>query len=113
MVVLTCFYLGGTAATEISPTLFVASVVLAVFFWSPQYTLFPSIVGEYYGLTHSSSNYALLYSGKMWGGVFGGAVVAWLVTRTGWYTAFGLGGVLAMAAGLTALLLRPPTQPTE
>lgn len=101
------------AASAGAPTLFVASVVLAVFFWSPQYTLFPSIVGEYYGLTHSSSNYALLYSGKMWGGVFGGAVVAWLVTRTGWYTAFGLGGVLAMAAGLTALLLRPPTQPTE
>lgn len=101
------------AASAGAPALFVASVVLAVFFWSPQYTLFPSIVGEYYGLTHSSSNYALLYSGKMWGGVFGGAVVAWLVTRTGWYTAFGLGGALALAAGLAALLLRPPTAPTE
>jgi len=96
-----------------SPPLFVASVVVAVFFWSPQYTLFPSLVGEYYGLTHSSSNYALLYSGKMWGGVFGGAVVAWLVTQTGWYTAFGLGGLLALVAGLAALVLRPPTPASE
>ncbi|MDZ7747294.1 MAG: OFA family MFS transporter [Halobacteriales archaeon] len=101
------------AARASAPTLFVASVVLAVFFWSPQYTLFPSIIGEYYGMTHSSSNYALLYSGKMWGGVFGGALVAWLVTRTGWYAAFGLGGSLALVAGLAALLLRPPSAPHE
>ncbi|MDX1748143.1 MAG: OFA family MFS transporter, partial [Halobacteriales archaeon] len=51
---------------------FVIAVVVATFFWSPQYTLFPSVVGDYYGSKHSSANYALLYSGKMWGGVFGG-----------------------------------------
>ncbi|MFB6087292.1 MAG: OFA family MFS transporter [Haloarculaceae archaeon] len=88
---------------------FVAAVVVATFFWSPQYTLFPSVVGDYYGPKHSSANYALLYSGKMWGGVFGGAVAGWLVTLTDWPTAFTVGGVLAIAAGLGALLLRSPT----
>ena len=92
-----------------SVVVFVGSVVVSVFFWAPQYTLFPSIVGEYYGSTHSSSNYALLYSGKMWGGVFGGAVAGWLVTVTDWSTAFGVGAVLAIAAGVAALGLREPS----
>lgn len=87
---------------------FVASVVVATFFWSPQYTLFPSVVGEYYGERHSSANYALLYSGKMWGGVFGGTVTGVLVTGLGWEPTFLLGGVLAVLAGLAALSLRPP-----
>ncbi|MEF8852909.1 MAG: OFA family MFS transporter [Haloarculaceae archaeon] len=92
---------------------FLAAVVVATFFWSPQYTLFPSVVGDYYGERHSSANYALLYSGKMWGGVFGGAVAGWLVTATDWPTAFTVGGVLALAAGLAALALREPAPPGE
>lgn len=93
-----------------STVLFVGSVVLATFFWSPQYTLFPSLIGEYYGETHSSSNYALLYSGKMWGGIFGGAVAGWLVTVTSWTFAFGIGAVFAIGAGVSALALRAPTK---
>jgi OFA family oxalate/formate antiporter-like MFS transporter len=88
---------------------FVAAVFVATFFWSPQYTLFPSVVGDYYGEAHSSANYALLYSGKMWGGVFGGTVTGALATSIGWSTTFVIGGVLAVAAGVAALVLRPPT----
>jgi OFA family oxalate/formate antiporter-like MFS transporter len=87
---------------------FVAAVVFATFFWSPQYTLFPSLVGDYYGQRHSSANYALVYSGKMWGGVFGGAVAGWLVTVSSWGATFLLGGGLAILAGVGALTLRPP-----
>lgn len=89
---------------------FLAAVVIATFFWSPQYTLFPSVVGDYFGQKHSSANYALLYSGKVWGGVFGGGVAGWLVTVTDWPTAFGVGGVLALVAGLGALILREPAE---
>ncbi|EFW92711.1 oxalate/formate antiporter [Haladaptatus paucihalophilus DX253] len=88
---------------------FILAVIVATFFWSPQYTLFPSVVGDYYGREHSSANYALLYSGKMWGGVFGGAVTGFLITATGWTTAFLVGGVLAIVAAVGALFLRPPT----
>ncbi len=87
---------------------FLAAVVVATFFWSPQYTLFPSLVADYYGVENSSANYALVYSGKMWGGVFGGAVAGWLVVTTSWPTTFRIGGALAVLAGLAALLLRPP-----
>ena len=89
-------------------TAFVVAVVVATFFWSPQYTLFPSVVGDYYGETHSSANYALLYSGKMWGGVFGGTVTGALATSIGWSTTFVVGGGLAIAAGVAAFVLRPP-----
>ncbi len=88
---------------------FLGAVVVATFFWSPQYTLFPSVVGDYYGSRHSSANYALLYSAKMWGGVFGGAIAGWLVTQAGWGLTFQIGGALAVAAGVAALFLRPPT----
>ncbi|WP_435194596.1 OFA family MFS transporter [Natronomonas sp. EA1] len=92
---------------------FLAAVVLATFFWSPQYTLFPSLVADYYGESNSSANYALLYSGKMWGGVFGGAVAAWVVTQVGWSLTFQLGGVLALLSGIAALALRDPGPATN
>ena len=88
---------------------FVGAVVLATFFWSSQYTLFPSIVGDFYGRKESSANYALLYSGKMWGGVFGGAVTSLLIVSFGWSLTFVFSGVLAILAGLMALILRPPS----
>ena len=87
---------------------FLAAVVVATFFWAPQYTLFPAVVGDYYGSRHSSANYALLYSGKMWGGVFGGGVAGLLVTAVGWTTTFQIGGALAVLSGIGALFLRDP-----
>jgi OFA family oxalate/formate antiporter-like MFS transporter len=90
---------------------FLAAVVMTTFFWSPQYTLFPSVIGTYYGSANSSANYALLYSGKMWGGVFGGAAAGWLINQVGWSIAFLVGSGLAVIAGIAALALRPPETP--
>ncbi|WP_181685146.1 OFA family MFS transporter [Halorhabdus salina] len=92
---------------------FVASVVFSVFFSSPQYTLFPSAVADFYGDTHSSANYALLYSAKLWGGVFGGTITGAAVVALGWNRTFLLGGSLAMLAGLAALALHPPAEPAK
>jgi OFA family oxalate/formate antiporter-like MFS transporter len=90
---------------------FVLAVVVATFFWSPQYTLFPAVVGDFYGERHSSANYAMLYSAKVWGGVFGGTVAGWLATTTDWATTGLIGGALALAAGVAALFLAPPEPP--
>ncbi len=87
---------------------YIVSVAIAVFFWSSQFSLFPSLVGDYYGSRHSSANYSLVYSGKMWGGLFGGGVVGWLVVVIGWNSTFVIGGILALAAGVCGFLLRPP-----
>ena len=91
-----------------SATGYIAFVAIAVFFWSSQFSLFPSLVADYYGSKHSSANYSIVYSGKMWGGVFGGGVVGWLIGVIGWDAAFLLGGALAVAAGIVGFLLRPP-----
>ena len=91
-----------------SPVGYILTVAIAVFFWSAQFSLFPSLVADYYGATHSSTNYSLVYSGKMWGGVFGGGVVGWLVGTIGWDAAFLLGASLALAAGIAGFFLRPP-----
>jgi OFA family oxalate/formate antiporter-like MFS transporter len=87
---------------------FVAAVIVATFFWSPQFALFPSVVADYYGQANSSANYALVYLGKVGGGIFGGVLAAWLITVAGWVTTFLVGGVLAVLAGIGALVLEPP-----
>ncbi|WP_434803484.1 OFA family MFS transporter [Natranaeroarchaeum aerophilus] len=87
---------------------YVLTVSIAVFFWSSQFSLFPSLVGDYYGPKHSSTNYSLVYSGKLWGGVFGGGVVGWLVGIIGWDATFLVGGALALAAGVAGIFLRAP-----
>ncbi|EMA45923.1 major facilitator superfamily protein [Halococcus morrhuae DSM 1307] len=87
---------------------FVAAVIVTTFFWSPQFALFPSIVGDYYGQTNSSSNYALVYMGKVAGGTLGGVVAGFLITIVGWSTTFLIGGGLSLLAGIGAFALRPP-----
>ena len=87
---------------------FIVMVLGAMFFSSPLYVYFPAIVADYYGAEHSSSNYAVVYTAKIGGGVFAGTVAGFLVAAFGWIPTFTLGGALAVAAGLAALALRPP-----
>lgn len=86
---------------------FVILVGAAAFFRSPAFAVFPAMVGEYYGEAHSSTNYALLYSAKLWGGVFGGTIASGLVVSLGWAETFGLGAALLVVAGLATTLVRP------
>ncbi|MGN8215348.1 OFA family MFS transporter [Halococcus salifodinae] len=95
----------GAVGTSVG---FLGAVAVAAFFEGTQYTLFPSLVADYYGHEHSSTNYAVLYSAKMIGGVFGGTAVGWLVAATDWSVAFLVGGALAICASLGAIVLRPP-----
>jgi len=86
---------------------FVALVAAAAFFRSPVFAIFPALVGTYYGESRSSTNYALLYTSKLWGGVFGGTVASGLVVTLGWSETFGLGAALLVVAGLATSLVRP------
>jgi hypothetical protein len=88
---------------------FVAFVLGAMFFSSPLYVFFPSLLADYYGAANSSGNYAVLYTAKVGGGVFSGVVAGYLVATMGWNATFVLGGGLATAAGLAVFVLRPPS----
>jgi len=87
---------------------FAALVGLAALFRSPTFAIFPTLVGEYYGAARSSENYALLYTGKVWGSVFGGTVASLLVVSVGWTTSFRVAAVVLAVAGAATGLLRPP-----
>lgn len=86
---------------------FVALIAATAFFRSPPFAVFPSIVGEYYGRAHSSENYAVLYTAKLFGGVFGGTVASGLVVSLGWSSSFALGAGVIAVAGVALAFLRP------
>jgi OFA family oxalate/formate antiporter-like MFS transporter len=94
----------GTLGVDVA---FVGLVAAAIFFRSPMFSVFPPLVGEYYGRRHSSTNYALLYSGKLWGGVGAGVVASLLVATVGWNATFLGGAVVAVLAGASTFFLRP------
>ncbi|MFC7194493.1 MFS transporter [Halosimplex aquaticum] len=107
--------LGGVALAATVPvgtanaaTGFVALVGLAALFRSPPFSIFPSLVGEYYGQAYSSENYALLYSAKIWGSIFGGTVASGLVVTLGWTDSFLLAAAALALAGLATATLSDP-----
>lgn len=104
------FRIGLVGAGEAgNGAVFVAFVLGAMFFSSPLYVFFPSLLADYYGAANSSGNYAVLYTAKVGGGVFSGTVAGYLVATLGWTPTFTLGGGLAVAAGLAVYVLRPPS----
>jgi len=94
-----------------SETLFVVMAVLAIFFWGPLFSLFPTIIGHYFGEVASGSNYGILYAiAKGSGGIYGGVLSALLITQHGFPFAMGVAGVMAIIAGLLIVPLKfsPP-----
>jgi OFA family oxalate/formate antiporter-like MFS transporter len=102
-----CLAGASLVAIEGLGTAFVGLIAVAAFFRSPIFSVFPSLVGDYYGTNHSSENYAALYSGKLWGGVVGGTVTSGLVVSLGWNPTFQLGAGLLVLAGVATAFLRP------
>ncbi|MFW5912733.1 MAG: OFA family MFS transporter [Candidatus Hadarchaeota archaeon] len=94
-----------------SSVIFLGSTLTALFFWGALFSLFPAIVGHYYGRKHSAGNYGLLYSAKMLGGVYGGYVSAVVVSGYGFRTAFVVGGLMGLVAA--ALIIPTKYSPPE
>ena len=87
---------------------FVALAGGAALFRSPPFSVFPSLVGDYYGQTNSSQNYALLYTAKIWGSIFGGTVASELVVSLGWTDSFLLAAAALSLAGVATAALSDP-----
>ncbi len=99
---------GGVAHSE---TWFVVCAMLAIFFWGPLFSLFPTVIGHYFGEASAGSNYGLLYAiAKGSGGVYGGVLSAVLITHQGYTFAIGVAAIMAIAAGLIIIPLKscPP-----
>jgi MFS transporter, OFA family, oxalate/formate antiporter len=90
--------------------LFVVLALIAVGTWSPLFSLYPALVGDYWGRSNSAVNYGLVYGpGKAIAGVFGGLLAATLYTAFGtWTVPLYVAGALAIVSGLMTLGLRRP-----
>jgi len=101
-----------------SATLFTIALVLTFFTWGEVYSLFPSTLGDYFGSKYATSNYPFLYTAKGVAAYLGAYLGTRLVEQMGnWESVFYGRAVLALAAGLIALVLRsrplPPLRPTD
>ena len=91
--------------------LFVCSAILAIFFWASLFSLFPIIIGHYFGEASAGGNYGVLYAiAKGSGGLYGGILSTLLITQHGFSFAIAIAGVMAIVAGLILIPLKfsPP-----
>jgi len=106
-----CLMLVATVG-RLSGTLFTVTLVLTFFTWGEVFSLFPSIVGDYYGSRHATSNYGVVYSAKGVASIIGGGVAALLYEQFGTWTACLYGSAaLAFMAGLIVFGLRASAAP--
>jgi OFA family oxalate/formate antiporter-like MFS transporter len=97
-----------------SGMLFTIALVLTFFTWGQVYSLFPATLGDYFGSKHATSNYAFLYTAKGVAAFLGAYLGTRLVEQTGsWESVFYASAVLALAAGMTALMLRSRPLPRK
>ncbi len=104
-------FLTIVAGAAHSETMFVVTAILAIFFWGPLFSLFPTIIGHYFGEMAAGSNYGILYAiAKGSGGIYGGVLSAVLIAQHGFPFAMGVAGIMAIAAGLLIFPLKynPP-----
>lgn len=93
--------------------LFAATLVLTFFTWGEIYSLFPSILGDYFGTRHATSNYGVLYSAKGVASIFAGWLAALLYERFGTWSAELYGSAaLALTAAVLIAGLRVRTVPS-
>jgi OFA family oxalate/formate antiporter-like MFS transporter len=92
---------------RLSGTLFTVTLVFTFFTWGEIFSLFPSLVGDYFGTRCATANYGLLYSAKGVASIIGGGIAAVLYERfETWSACFYGSAVLALIAAVIAFGLR-------
>jgi OFA family oxalate/formate antiporter-like MFS transporter len=90
-----------------SGTLFTVTLILTFFTWGEIFSLFPSLVADYFGARCSTANYGVMYSAKGVAAIIGGGTAALLYERFGTWTACFYGSAaLALMAAVIAFGLR-------
>ena len=92
------------ALGRLSSTLFTVTLVLTFFTWGETFSLFPSVVGDYYGAKHATSNYGVMYSAKGVASIIGPGLGTLLFERFGTWSAclYGSAALALLAAAFIA-----------
>lgn len=85
--------------------MFTISIALIAFGFGGNLTVFPAVVGEYFGLANHSKNYSVIYQGFGIGGLLGGVIAQ---VMGGFKPTFWFMLVVAAVAFLIMLFIRPP-----
>jgi OFA family oxalate/formate antiporter-like MFS transporter len=98
---------------RLSGTLFTVTLVLTFFTWGEVFSLFPSILGDYYGSRHATSNYGVMYTAKGVASIIGGGLGARMAEQFGTWSAclYGSAALALVAAALVLGLRSAATQP--
>jgi OFA family oxalate/formate antiporter-like MFS transporter len=92
---------------RLSGPLFTGTLVLVFLTWGEVFSLFPSLLGDYYGARHATSNYGVLYSAKGLASIIGGGTAALLYEQFGsWDACFYGSAALALMAAVMAFGIR-------
>jgi OFA family oxalate/formate antiporter-like MFS transporter len=93
-----------TTVGRVSGTWFAVTLVLTFFTWGEIYSLFPALLGDYFGTRHATSNYGVLYSAKGVASILGGWVAALIYESSGTWSAV-LYASVALALLAAALIV--------
>ena len=75
--------IGVLTLGKLSAGWFIAMMIAVYFTWGSMFSLFPAIIGDYFGASNATSNYGFLYTAKGVASIGGGGIAAWLFTRYG------------------------------
>jgi OFA family oxalate/formate antiporter-like MFS transporter len=90
-----------------SETAFTISLMALYFIWGSMFSLFPAIIGDYYGANNATSNYGFLYMAKGVAAILAGWVAAMFFLKFGnWNAVFYGAAGLAFIAAILVLVLR-------
>jgi len=99
---------------RVSGTWFTISMAVVYFIWGSMFSLFPAIIGDYYGARNATSNYGFLYMAKGVAAILAGGVAALFFQKFGnWNAVFYGAAGLAFAAALLVLVLRAMPLPAR
>jgi OFA family oxalate/formate antiporter-like MFS transporter len=98
---------------RLSGPLFAATLVATFFTWGEIFSLFPSLVADYYGTKCATANYGVMYSAKGVSSIVAGGAAAMLFEKFGSWTACFYGSAaLALIASVIAFTLRASRAPS-
>lgn len=98
---------GVVTVGRLSSGWFIFTMIAVFFTWGSMFSLFPAIVGDYYGPKCATSNYGFLYTAKGVASIGGGGVAAYLFTRFGnWSAVFYGTAALTVVSALLILVLK-------
>jgi OFA family oxalate/formate antiporter-like MFS transporter len=74
---------GVLSVGGLSATWYIVMMILIYFTWGSMFSLFPAIIGDYFGPECATSNYGFLYTAKGVASIGGGGIAALLFTKYG------------------------------